>query len=299
MEILTVTLNPCLDRTLWVEEHTLAPAKTEIQTGGKGVNVARVLAALGVSAVAVAPVGGESGDLFCALAKEEGIALHPVRVEAPTRTIDAYARLRDCDQKVVYARGGALTEEELDRIEEAVASLLPSAQALAICGSASCEAAARRVPGLIRRAKEMGIPVLLDSNGAALALGVEALPDLVKPNQAELSALTGIEDDLPRAAGALIGRGVKAVLASLGAAGCAYVTADSEVYCPSPRVAAVNPVGSGDSFVAGFLYASVKGYALEASLMIACAAGAANAAQFPAARIAKRDVEELLGWNLL
>lgn len=63
---------------------------------------------LGVSAVAVCPAGGESGDRFLALAKEEGIAAHPVPVQAPTRVIDTYARVRDLDQKVAYARGGAL-----------------------------------------------------------------------------------------------------------------------------------------------------------------------------------------------
>lgn len=172
MEILTLTLNPCLDRTLRVEEHGSAPLRTQIQTGGKGVNVARVLHNLGVSAVAACPAGGESGDRFLALAKEEGIAAHPVPVQAPTRVIDTYARVRDLDQKVAYARGGALTEEELDRLEEAVFSLVPSARALAVCGSASCEAARRRVPGIIRRAREAGVPVLLDSNGPALALGV-------------------------------------------------------------------------------------------------------------------------------
>ena len=84
-------------------------------------------------------------------------------------------------------------------------SLLPSAKAFALCGSASCEAAARRVPGILRRAKELGVPVLLDSNGPALAQGVFACPDVVKPNQAELFALTGIEGDLPARRGSFFG----------------------------------------------------------------------------------------------
>lgn len=65
-----------------------------------------------------------------------------------------------------------------------------------------------------------------------------------------------------------------------------------------PRVKTVNPVGSGDSFVAGFLYASVKGYALEASLMIACAAGGPTRRSFGGARVTKEDIEALLGWAL-
>ena len=61
MEVCTLTLNPCLDRTLWVEEFGLPPTREEWQTGGKGVNVARVLAALGVEARAVCPSAGRRG----------------------------------------------------------------------------------------------------------------------------------------------------------------------------------------------------------------------------------------------
>jgi 1-phosphofructokinase family hexose kinase len=299
MDIVTLTLNPCIDRTLWVESYGAPPARTQVQTGGKGVNVARVLGNLGIRAAAVCPLGGETGEQFAAHAKGEGIALYPVAVGAPTRVIDTHARIGDMDQRVTYARGGALTESELDAIEARLFACLPGARALAICGSASTGEAAARIPGIIERARTMGVATLLDANGDALRAGLAAKPDIVKPNQAELFWATGIEDDIARAAAQLIQSGIPAVLASMGKAGCAYIAGDIEIYCPAPKVDAVNPVGSGDSFVAGFLYASLKGYALETSLMIACAAGAANAAVFPAARMTKNEIEALLGWALL
>ena len=126
----------------------------------------------------------------------------------------------------------------------------------------------------------------------------EAIPDIVKPNEDELFALTGIKDDPSKAANVLIQKGVAGVLASLGKIGCMYATWESEEYCPAPKVQTVNAIGSGDSFVAGFLYGAVKGYDIRASLSIACAAGAANAAVFPAARVTKDEIERLLGWNL-
>ena len=61
MDVVTLTLNPCLDRTLWVGDFGMPPSREEWQTGGKGVNVARVLAALGCEAAAVSPMGGEAG----------------------------------------------------------------------------------------------------------------------------------------------------------------------------------------------------------------------------------------------
>ena len=64
MDIVTLTLNPCLDRTAWVGDFGLPPTREEWQTGGKGVNVARVLSALGAEALAVCPLGGETGERF-------------------------------------------------------------------------------------------------------------------------------------------------------------------------------------------------------------------------------------------
>ena len=136
MDIVTLTLNPCLDRTAWVGDFGLPPTREEWQTGGKGVNVARVLSALGAEALAVCPLGGETGERFCALARQEGIHVLPVPVSAPTRVIDTWAREGDFAQKVDYRPGAPLSETEMDALEEALFAALPGARALAVCGSA-------------------------------------------------------------------------------------------------------------------------------------------------------------------
>ena len=299
MQAITLTLNPCIDRTLWVDEFGDAPEKIEYQTGGKGLNVARVLAALGIDCGAVFPAGGETGAQLLDLAGAEGILAFPTATEQPTRVIDTWVRRADFAQRVDYVRGGPLREAELDALEDSLFAQLPGARVLAICGSASCEAAARRVPGIIRRAREMGVAVLLDSNGPALLEGAAALPDIIKPNQAELGSLVQREvapGEEAQAAAELVERGIGGVLVSLGERGCAYVRADGQYFCPAPKVRALNPVGSGDSFVAGFLYAVLKGYPDNtAALAIACAAGAANAAMFPAARVGRAEIEALFG----
>ena len=307
MEICTLTLNPCLDRTLWVEDFGLPAKREEWQTGGKGVNVARVLAALGVKARAVCPLGGETGPRFLELAKEEGIDVLPVDVSTPTRVIDTWVREGDFAQKVDYRAGEPLTEEDMDHLEEVLFQALPGARVLAVCGSAPGEAAAKRVAGILRRAKELGVATVLDSNGAALLAGVNGCPDLLKPNEHELETLTGSAD--PSSAWKLIKRGVGRVLVSLGGSGCCLVGgktngaaellpltlgARAEIYAPTPKVKAVNPVGSGDSFLAGYLYAALRGWPDEEALKFANAAGAANAAMFPAARVGWKEIEPFL-----
>lgn len=296
MDIVTLTLNPCLDRTLWVGEFGGPARREEWQTGGKGVNVARVLAALGVRSLAVCPLGGAAGDKFLSLARGEGVEVLPVPVKPETRVIDTRVRERDFEQRVDYRAGSELSDAELDELEGRLFSVLPGARALVVAGSASCGRAAGRVPGILRRAREMGVQTALDSNGPALLEGVRGLPDLLKPNEGELVSLVGSPE--PDAAEELIKSGVGAVLLSMGARGCCLIREGVQKYCPAPRIEAVNPVGSGDSFLAGFLYAAFKGYSDERSMMIACAAGAANAGAFPAARVSRSDIEMVLGQSI-
>ena len=136
---------------------------------------------------------------------------------------------------------------------------------------------------------------------------MEGCPDLLKPNERELEALTGSAD--PASAWALIERGVGRVLVSLGERGCCLVGADAggpaellpltlgaraEIYAPAPKGKAVNPVGSGDSFLAAYLYAALRGWPDEQALSLANAAGAANARMFPAARVGWKEIGPLL-----
>ena len=307
MEVCTLTLNPCLDRTLWVEEFGLPPTREECRPAARASTSPACWPRWGVEARAVCPLGGETGARFTELAKQEGIDVLPVNVPAPTRVIDTWARAGDFAQQVDYRAGEPLTEKDLDHLEDKLFSALPGARVLAVCGSAPGGAAAGRVAGILRRAKKMGVATVLDSNGAALLQGVEGCPDLLKPNERELEALTGSAD--PASAWALIERGVGRVLVSLGERGCCLVGADAlgpaellpltlgaraELYAPAPKGKTVNPVGSGDSFLAAYLYAALRGWPDREALSLANAAGAANAQMFPAARVGWKEIGPLL-----
>ena len=301
MDVITITLNPCVDRTIWVEAWDEAPNKVEFQSGGKGVNVARVLNQLGCSCVAFAPVGGESGAHFVRLAREEGVTLETTPLARPIRTVDTYVRHGDLAQRVEVLNTPTMDEAEAEALYEAVDARLPEAKLLAICGSACCSTAAALAPRLIERARALGVQTLLDSNGEALLLGAEAHPGLVKPNQYELAQL--MHEDVPDgseedAAMELIERGIPRVLVSLGARGAAMFSENYALYCPAPHVETINLVGSGDSFVAAYIYAQLRGANEYTSLSYACAAGAANAQMFPAARVTKNDIEKLYGYEL-
>ncbi len=299
MRIITLTLNPCIDRTLWVNEFGQEPVRTDMMSGGKGINVARVLKNLGEDCIAVTYSAGESGKAFETLARSEGVHLIAVPVAGNTRTIDTYARISDHEQRVVRENGPVLTEAELDAIEQTVHSLLPGSAVLAVCGSASCTGGAILIRKLIEYAKSLGVRTLLDSNGEALIEGAKAIPDVLKVNETELAQLLGPADDPMHAEASrlTIEQGVGRVILTLGDRGCVQYLWEQSSFCPAPNITCVNAVGSGDCFTAAWLHAQIRGFSDDGALMIASAAGAANAMQFPAAKITREDIEKIVGFT--
>ena len=240
-------------------------------SGGKGINVARVLSALGEDCIAVAPCGGEGGRLFSQLAISEGVQLISVPVSGNTRTIDTYARLSDYKQQVVREAGPELTNEEINSIRETVLANLNGCAVLAVCGSASCEKGVQLIYELILQAKARGVRTLLDSNGPALLEGAKAIPDVLKINESELAQLIDATDDPmhPEASRLTMEQGVGRVLLTLGERGCAQYLWEQVSFCPASKVECVNAVGSGDCFTAAWLHAQIRGFSDDGALLLA------------------------------
>ena len=301
MDVLTLTLNPCVDRTMWVDDFNEEPHRIEYQSGGKGINVARVLSNLGAPVVSLFSCGGDTGEQLKQLVSDEGIKYCACTMTEPTRVVDTFVRAGDFAQRVNVGAPPSMTDEEIEQLEKHAREMIPQAKLFCVCGSACCEQAAQLGARLIEYANGLGVKTLLDSNGMALTLGITAKPNLIKPNQVELEQLLGhsvASGEEENAARTLIDSGIDYVLLSKGESGAMWVERDCTVYCPAPKIETVNAVGSGDSFVAGYIYAQLSGANEYKSLMIACAAGAANAAQFPAACVGKADIEKILGYGI-
>lgn len=299
MRVMTLTLNPCIDQTYWVDCFGNPPFRTERMSGGKGINVARVLSALGEDCIAVTYSAGETGREFEQMARSEGIHLIAVPVSGETRIIDTYVQESDYRQQVIRHPGPILSDSDLSAVKQAVLELLPQCSVLAVCGSASCEGGAGLIRELISTAKSMGVRTFLDSNGSALTEGVQAIPDVLKVNEQELAQLVDPSDDPlhPEASRLTIEKGIGRVLLTLGERGCVQFQWEQSAFCPAPKIECINAVGSGDCFTAAWLHAQIQGFSDDGALTIASAAGAANALQFPAAMIKKADIEQIVGFH--
>ncbi|SPF05440.1 1-phosphofructokinase [Streptomyces sp. MA5143a] len=284
--ILTVTLNTALDITHRVR--ALRPHATHRVTeviqrpGGKGLNVARVLAALGHEVTVTGFVGGGTGR-----AVQEGLTRTPGIVDAlvpvagaTRRTIAVVDATGDTTQ--LNEPGPIIAPAEWSAFQEAYEVLLRSASAVALCGSLPPGVPVGAYAGLIRTARTLAVPVLLDTSGEPLRRGVAARPDVVKPNAEELAELTGSHEP-SRATRDARRRGAQAVVASLGPDGLLAHTPEGHWRATPPRRYRGNPTGAGDAVVAGLLSGLVehlpwpdrltRATALSAATVLAPAAG--------------------------
>lgn len=251
--IVTVTLNPALDITYTVPR--LEPGTTHrpavfAQAGGKGVNVARTLHALGREVVAVLPLGGADGAVVGAELESAGIPRSVVSIGGATRrTVTVVESAPDGVATAFNEAGPELSAHEWSEIVKAVEALAAGASVLVLSGKLPGGVPEDAYACLIHAARACGVPTILDTEGPALLAGLAAGPALVKPNAHELAAVTGLDDPV-QAAEVLLAGGAEAVAASFGPEGLWAFTAEGAWSARPPLVEGGNPTGAGDAAVA-------------------------------------------------
>ncbi|MFJ9892823.1 1-phosphofructokinase family hexose kinase [Streptomyces sp. NPDC091280] len=297
--ILTVTLNTALDITYRVRElrphGTHRVSEVSERPGGKGLNVARVLAALGHEVTVTGFVGGSTGRAVQdQLTGTPGVLDALVPVSGATRRTTAIVDESSGDTTQLNEPGPTVASAEWSAFQEAYESLLHGVSAVALCGSLPPGVPVGAYAGLVRTARGAGVPVLLDTGGEPLRRGVAARPDIVKPNADELAELTGSHDP-SRATRDARRRGARTVVASLGAGGLLAATPEGTWHATPPARMRGNPTGAGDSAVAGLLSGLVERLPWPDRLARAVALSAATVLAPVAGEFDRAAYQELLG----
>ncbi|MFR9796104.1 1-phosphofructokinase family hexose kinase [Streptomyces sp. MS06] len=296
--ILTVTLNTALDITYRVRSLRPHGSHRVLEVlerpGGKGVNVARVLAALGHRVTVTGFAGGRTGrEVRERLRDAPRVADALLPVGGATRRTVAVVDQRSGDTTQLNEPGPVVTPAEWAAFQEAYEGLLASADAVALCGSLPPGVPVGAYAGLVRTARAAGVPVLLDTGGEPLRRAVAARPDVIKPNAEELAELTGAHEPV-RATQDARRRGARAVVASLGPEGLLAVTAEGRWRAVPPARLSGNPTGAGDSAVAGLLSGLVEHLPWPDRLARAVALSAATVSAPVAGEFDPSAYEELL-----
>ncbi|HPU97056.1 MAG TPA: 1-phosphofructokinase family hexose kinase [Candidatus Hydrogenedentes bacterium] len=297
--IVTVTPNPCVDKTLRIDVplrpgHKIRGSGWSCVAGGKGCNVSRAVRALGGETRAVVVVGGLTGDhVLRMLEDEDRVPCVPVRVADWTRTITTVLETSRHRQTALFEPGPTVTPAEARRAIQITLRAIRSAGVVTLNGSTPCPTLDDLYAEVIRESHRHHIPVILDAYGEVFRRAVAEGPDLVKPNCEEAEMLLGSPLDKPeaysKAAEAFHRNGIRIVVISDGRRGAFFSDGDRRLWAKPPRIREVNPVGSGDAMVAAFAL-SMAGYSLtfpggrtnqpcdlETLARVGTAAGAANA----------------------
>ncbi len=283
MKIVTVTLNPCVDKALWVErvvaDRKLAGRDVHEYPGGGGINVARVITRLGGQAHALWSRGGDMGGRLGRLLDAEHLAHLPIPIDGEVRQNVIVTDRSTGEQYRFGMPGPRLTEAEQSRWIETVRGI-PEAVEYAVVSGSLPDAAPVDWFGDLLRALPRTARIIVDAKQEALRRALEVGVYLVKPNLRELEEVTGRElphhEEVERAAREIIGRrGAEAVLVSLGRGGAMLVTAEGTDLFASPPVPVRSKVGAGDSMVGALTAALSEGRPLAEAARLGVAAGAA------------------------
>lgn len=255
-----VTLNPTVDKTIELEKletGVLNRAASVVRAaGGKAVNVAFVLKALGRDPKVVGVNSKEEGQLLRSALEEKSIFFDFHDVDGPARVNTKIVDKSTSKITEINEPGLDVSLDLLDRISDEVYRDADTGETVVLAGKLPPNAPDTYYADLTRRLQDKKVRVVVDTSGKALEEAVKARPYMIKPNLAEMCELVGKElktvGDLQQACAEIMDKyGIEIVLVSLGTKGAFLAAREGQYYTPALAVEVNSTVGGGDSIVAG------------------------------------------------
>lgn len=287
--IITVTMNPSIDVTLWLDGLHSDEANRVLdesrEVGGKGINVSRVVRSYGLDNLCLAVAGQDNVEEFSRYLEEEGLRYELLRVDGMVRE---NLTLRYEGQTLKLNRKGlSMSTMLVGALMALIQSRLRPGDIVVFGGSLPENITVQDYVELIMAVKKAGALVAVDCDMLSLEHYRRIAPWLIKPNIHELGHIVELQGetaaDAAAAAQTLIEAGVENALVSLGAgglvcAGRAQGEAAAEILRVTvPGVEVKSTVGAGDSTLAGFIVGYVKGLSRLECARLAAACGTACA----------------------
>lgn len=282
--VITVTLNPAMDKTLCIDNFSLGKvnrsSKVRHDIGGKGINVSKVLRNFDVDSICTGFLGGLWESYFLEELKNRNIKTNFVSIKGATRTNTKIVDHLNRIYTDINEAGPEVSKKELDSFIEGFKELCKAGDIVILSGGVGPGIPKDIYGMLIKIAKEKGAITILDAEGALLEEGIAQKPNVIKPNIHELEKLMGerykSEYEVIKAGRILVKQGIEKVLISLGDKGALLVTKDAVYSCKGLKVPVKSTVGAGDSMVAALVYSILKGLDQGDTLKFANACGAAS-----------------------
>ncbi len=300
--ILTVTLNAAIDKRYVVDGFQVGEVnrvrECAYTPGGKGLNVSKPAAIAGADVTATGFAGGHAGNYIVDSLKPFGIRSEFYHMKDESRSCINIWDEANHVQTEFLEPGFTVSEQDFQKFVMKFSELMESADVVTMSGSVPKGLDGTAYQRLVKICKDAGKPVVLDTSGKLLEMGIQACPTMIKPNIDEIRSLTGKPcgrmEDMIGAAKEIHEKGVDIVAVSLGENGSLTVCDEGVFRAEVPKINAVNTVGCGDSMIAGFALGISEGLSVKETLRRASAISAAAALREETGYFIKEDMEYIL-----
>jgi 1-phosphofructokinase family hexose kinase len=304
--IITVTLNAAIDKSLSVPNFRLGRRHRTVEqrtmAGGKGVNIARTLKALGQPVIATGFAGGATGTHIVEQLTEESILNDFVRIREESRTNTSVLDPTTGEQTEINERGPAVSEREVELFRDKLLYLARGAAIVVFAGSLPRGVEPDLYAGLIHDLERLNVTTVIDTDGEPLRQAVRAEPDVVSPNVLEAEELVGHEfsgeDERAQVVREIVALGPHEAIMTLPDGCIAQVLVDGHLRSKRARIEPREPIarrGSGDAFLAGYVAARYEGRQPDHCLRLGVACGAESTGRLEAGLIDPREARRLMG----
>ncbi len=281
--IYTLTLNPAIDYFLSVPDFSTGKVNRTrgeyLLCGGKGINVSVVLKNLGTDNTALGFLAGDTAPLFLSLIEKQGVKTDFITAEKGFTRINV--KIKSDAETEINSSGPLPSDDDVKKLIEKL-SALNSGDFLVLAGSVPATLPSDIYSQIMSSLEGKNVKIIVDTTGKSLTSCLEYKPYMIKPNHIELgeiySKTFNSDEEIIECAKDLQARGAQNVLISKGSGGAILVGDDGKIYkSHAPKGEVIGTVGSGDSTVAGFIYASIYGFSKQKTLEFAVSSGSASA----------------------
>lgn len=296
--ITVITFNPSIDRLYKLDTFKVGFVQranfVNPTAGGKGLNVSKVVNKLGETPTCLGFLGGFNGAYIENELENIGVKNGFTKIDGETRIC---LNIMDNEgvSTEILEKGPVVSKKDINKFEEKLEEVLKDTTVLVASGSLIQGMPKEYYSKIGEICNKKNIKYILDTSGDYLKLALNSNIYLIKPNIDELAALSEIKinskEDIIEAAKNLMEKGVENVCVSMGKDGMILLNKDSVYEVEVPKIEVLNPVGSGDSSIAGFAYGTLKGYDLKDCLKLANACGMSNALYMETGYIENDDIE--------
>ncbi|MGE5353363.1 MAG: 1-phosphofructokinase family hexose kinase [Acidobacteriota bacterium] len=299
--ILTVTLNPLLERRLIFKEIETGKNNRALNeyftAGGKGINVSRQLKCMNTESLAFTFLGGNNGKILRSLLGSEGINFTAVQTKSETRQAALIMEEAPGRLTTFFGLNSEITPQEADEFKTKLKKMIENCEIVVFSGSSPTEVTDDIFPYGVEVANEFDKISIVDTYGKTLKECIKKAPTVIHNNihevEASMNASLKSEKDILDYMQSLYEKGVKQVFLTRGSEPVYASNFDFLYKAETPRVKELDATGSGDTFTAAVAYGLHNAMTFEETLLLAQSLGALNAASWDVCRVDPGKVTEI------